>query len=68
VNENSLKRLNGYLEHLQKPGLHSVQPLKLTFYVRDTKDNSDVQPDILTSGTLCIHVTYDNSYGVFLDM
>ncbi|XP_054638902.1 T-cell activation inhibitor, mitochondrial isoform X2 [Dunckerocampus dactyliophorus] len=50
VNENSLKRLNGYLESLQKPGSRSVQPMKLTFYVRDTKDSSDVQQDLLTSG------------------
>uniref|UniRef100_A0A3Q4AUT2 T cell activation inhibitor, mitochondrial n=1 Tax=Mola mola TaxID=94237 RepID=A0A3Q4AUT2_MOLML len=40
VNENSLKRLNGYLENLQKPGSRSVQPMKLTFYVRDTKFRS----------------------------
>ncbi|XP_075320860.1 T-cell activation inhibitor, mitochondrial isoform X2 [Odontesthes bonariensis] len=57
VNENSLKRLNGYLENLQKPGLHSVQPLKLSFYVRDTKDNSDVQPDILSSGFRSVSFT-----------
>nr|XP_057909011.1 T-cell activation inhibitor, mitochondrial isoform X2 [Doryrhamphus excisus] len=50
VNENSLKRLNGYLENLQKPGSCSVQPMKLTFYVRDTKDSSDVQQDLPTSG------------------
>ncbi|XP_067367145.1 T-cell activation inhibitor, mitochondrial [Channa argus] len=50
VNENSLKRLNGYLENLQKPGSRSVQPMKLTFYVRDTKDNNDMQPDLLNSG------------------
>ncbi|XP_061631397.1 T-cell activation inhibitor, mitochondrial isoform X1 [Phyllopteryx taeniolatus] len=50
VNENSLKRLNGYLENLQKTGSRSVQPMKLTFYVRDTKDSSDVQQDLLTSG------------------
>uniref|UniRef100_A0A3B3ZMV2 Uncharacterized protein n=1 Tax=Periophthalmus magnuspinnatus TaxID=409849 RepID=A0A3B3ZMV2_9GOBI len=37
VNENSLKRLNGYLETLQRPGVRSVQPMKLTFYIRDTK-------------------------------
>uniref|UniRef100_A0A3Q4G3T8 T cell activation inhibitor, mitochondrial n=1 Tax=Neolamprologus brichardi TaxID=32507 RepID=A0A3Q4G3T8_NEOBR len=36
VNENSLKRLNGYLENLQKPGSRSVQPMKLTFYIRNT--------------------------------
>lgn len=56
VNENSLKRLNGYLDNLQKPGSRSVQPMRLTFYVRDTKESSDVQPDLLASGTasLCI--------------
>lgn len=42
--------MNGYLENLQKPGRSSVQPLKLTFYMRDTKDSSDVQPDLLSSG------------------
>uniref|UniRef100_A0A8C4WYM0 T cell activation inhibitor, mitochondrial n=1 Tax=Eptatretus burgeri TaxID=7764 RepID=A0A8C4WYM0_EPTBU len=35
VNENSLKRLNGYLENLQKGG--SVQPLQVTFYVREDR-------------------------------
>uniref|UniRef100_UPI00358F0BD3 T-cell activation inhibitor, mitochondrial-like isoform X2 n=1 Tax=Myxine glutinosa TaxID=7769 RepID=UPI00358F0BD3 len=35
VNENSLKRLNGYLENLQKGGL--VQPLQVTFYVREER-------------------------------
>lgn len=43
VNENSLQKLNGYLERLNKFGGYSIQPVKLTFYVRDTKDNSDVQ-------------------------
>lgn len=57
VNENSLKRLNGYLDNLQKPGSCSVQPLKLTFYVRDTKDSSDVQPDLLTSGFRSVSFT-----------
>ncbi|XP_039592615.1 T-cell activation inhibitor, mitochondrial isoform X1 [Polypterus senegalus] len=38
VNENSLKRLNGYLESLQKPGRRSLKPLPLTFYVRDAAD------------------------------
>ncbi|XP_077454916.1 T-cell activation inhibitor, mitochondrial isoform X3 [Stigmatopora argus] len=51
VNENSLKRLNGYLENLQKPGSRSVQPIKLTFYVRETKDSSDPQQALLTSAT-----------------
>ncbi|XP_069586135.1 T-cell activation inhibitor, mitochondrial isoform X1 [Ranitomeya imitator] len=36
VNENSLKRLNGYLENIQKPGLRSHKPAQLTFYVRET--------------------------------
>ncbi|XP_013882426.1 T-cell activation inhibitor, mitochondrial isoform X3 [Austrofundulus limnaeus] len=49
VNENSLQRLNGYLENLQRPGSKSVRPMTLTFFVRETKDNSDVQPDALTS-------------------
>ena len=56
MNENSLKRLNGYLDNLQKPGPRSVQPMKLTFYVRDTKDSSDVQPDLFTSGTVSINI------------
>uniref|UniRef100_A0A3Q3GMJ8 DUF4460 domain-containing protein n=1 Tax=Labrus bergylta TaxID=56723 RepID=A0A3Q3GMJ8_9LABR len=47
VNENSLKRLNGYLDNLQKPGSRSLQPMKLTFYVRDTGDSKDEQPDLL---------------------
>ncbi|KAM4689474.1 T-cell activation inhibitor, mitochondrial [Discoglossus pictus] len=40
VNENSLKRLNGYLENIQKPGVRSHKPAKLTFYVRETEQNS----------------------------
>lgn len=56
MNENSLKRLNGYLENLQKPGSTSVQPMKLTFYVRDT---SEVQPTLLTSGTVSINIAPD---------
>ncbi|XP_029308050.1 T-cell activation inhibitor, mitochondrial isoform X3 [Cottoperca gobio] len=57
VNENSLKRLNGYLDHLQKPGSLSVQPMKLIFYVRDPKDSSDVQPDLLASGFRSVNFT-----------
>ncbi|KAM5158370.1 T-cell activation inhibitor, mitochondrial [Mantella aurantiaca] len=45
VNENSLKRLNGYLENLQKPGLHSHKPAQLTFYVRETEQNSENNPE-----------------------
>ncbi|XP_066539052.1 T-cell activation inhibitor, mitochondrial isoform X2 [Hoplias malabaricus] len=37
VNENSLKRLNGYLENIQKPGVRTLKPTKLSFYVRDAK-------------------------------
>ncbi|KAF7247863.1 T-cell activation inhibitor, mitochondrial [Varanus komodoensis] len=44
INENSLKRLNGYLENLQKPGFRSFKPTRLTFYVREKEQNpSDVQ-------------------------
>ncbi|XP_078028138.1 T-cell activation inhibitor, mitochondrial isoform X3 [Epinephelus lanceolatus] len=57
VNENSLKRLNGYLDNLQKPGSRSLQPMKLTFYVRDTKDSSDVGPDLLVSGFRSVSFT-----------
>ncbi|XP_054477767.1 T-cell activation inhibitor, mitochondrial [Anoplopoma fimbria] len=57
VNENSLKRLNGYLDNLQKPGSRSAQPMKLTFYVRDTKDSSDVQQDLLASGFRSVSFT-----------
>ncbi|XP_053323639.1 T-cell activation inhibitor, mitochondrial isoform X2 [Spea bombifrons] len=39
VNENSLKRLNGYLESLQKPGVRYHKPAQLTFYVRETEQN-----------------------------
>ncbi|KAM4567640.1 T-cell activation inhibitor, mitochondrial isoform 2-T2 [Fundulus diaphanus] len=54
VNENSLKRLNGYLEHLQKPGSNSVLPMELTFYVRDTKENNQKQPGF-RSVTFILH-------------
>ncbi|XP_072350533.1 T-cell activation inhibitor, mitochondrial-like isoform X1 [Scyliorhinus torazame] len=39
VNENSLKRLNSYLECLQRPGQKSLQPTQLTFYIRDTSND-----------------------------
>ncbi|XP_029359544.1 T-cell activation inhibitor, mitochondrial isoform X3 [Echeneis naucrates] len=57
VNENSLKRLNGYLENLQMPGFSSLKPMELTFYVRDTKDSGDLQPDLLTSGFRSVSFT-----------
>lgn len=60
VNENSLKRLNGYLESLQRPGARSVQPMKLTFYVRDTKDGRDEQ-DLLASGFRSVSFTLHSS-------
>ncbi|XP_008587548.1 PREDICTED: T-cell activation inhibitor, mitochondrial [Galeopterus variegatus] len=40
VNENSLKRLSAYLENLQKPGFKSLKPTQLTFYIRETDQNS----------------------------
>ncbi|KAJ8354200.1 hypothetical protein SKAU_G00217670 [Synaphobranchus kaupii] len=54
VNENSLKRLNGYLENLQKPGVRSLKPTKLTFYVRETTERKD---DILSSGFRSVSFT-----------
>lgn len=57
VNENSLKRLNGYLENLQKPGSRSVQPMKLTFYMRNTKYSSKVQPELISSGFRSVSFT-----------
>ncbi|XP_047213303.1 T-cell activation inhibitor, mitochondrial isoform X3 [Girardinichthys multiradiatus] len=50
VNENSLKRLNGYLENLQKPGSNLARSTELTFFVRDTKENSEKKAGILHSG------------------
>uniref|UniRef100_A0A3Q2E9T9 T cell activation inhibitor, mitochondrial n=1 Tax=Cyprinodon variegatus TaxID=28743 RepID=A0A3Q2E9T9_CYPVA len=52
VNENSLKRLNGYLENLQKPGSKVVRPVKLTFYVRDTKEFRSVTFMLQTNDVL----------------
>ncbi|KAG7268704.1 hypothetical protein CRUP_021387 [Coryphaenoides rupestris] len=57
VNENSLKRLNGYLENLQKPGRQSTPPTQLTFYVRETQDNGDRQPDVLPPGFRAVSFT-----------
>ncbi|XP_043922582.1 T-cell activation inhibitor, mitochondrial isoform X2 [Protopterus annectens] len=39
INENSLKRLNGYLESLQKPNIRNPKPTQLTFYVRQTDES-----------------------------
>lgn len=52
VNENSLKRLNGYLESLQKPGFRTVKPTKLTFYLRDIREKTKDNNNILHSGKL----------------
>lgn len=57
VNENSLKRLNGYLEHLQKPGGRSVKPTQLTFYMRDTKDHLDDRQHVLPTGFRSVSFT-----------
>ncbi|XP_064201519.1 T-cell activation inhibitor, mitochondrial isoform X1 [Anguilla rostrata] len=54
VNENSLKRLNGYLENLQKPGFRTLKPTKLTFYVRETTERKD---EILSSGFRSVSFT-----------
>lgn len=58
VNENSLKRLNGYLESLQKPGFRSVKPTKLTFYLRDIKGSIESSDGMLRSGKLIHSVNY----------
>ncbi|XP_067305303.1 T-cell activation inhibitor, mitochondrial isoform X2 [Pseudorasbora parva] len=49
VNENSLQRLNGYLENLQKPAARSPKPTNLTFYVRDTKERTDSSDTLIAS-------------------
>lgn len=59
VNENSLKRLNGYLENLQKPGFRSFKPTQLTFYVREREPNSsNVQESFSASGTFISYRMY----------
>ncbi|XP_004077764.1 T-cell activation inhibitor, mitochondrial [Oryzias latipes] len=57
VNENSLKRLNGYLESLQKSGSRHIEPTRLTFYMRDTKDSSNTQAEPLSSGFRTVSFT-----------
>ncbi|RVE62232.1 hypothetical protein OJAV_G00154970 [Oryzias javanicus] len=59
VNENSLKRLNGYLETLQKSGSRHIEPTKLTFYMRDTKDSSSTQTE--SSGFRAVSFTLRTS-------
>ncbi|XP_026888266.2 T-cell activation inhibitor, mitochondrial isoform X1 [Electrophorus electricus] len=57
VNENSLKRLNAYLESLQKPGMRSLKPTMLTFYVRDTKEKIESECDLLPTGFRSVTLT-----------
>ncbi|CAI5788378.1 Uncharacterized protein PODLI_1B027604 [Podarcis lilfordi] len=58
INENSLKRLNGYLENLQKPGFRSLKPTRLTFYVREKEQNpSNVQEPFGSSGFRAVSFT-----------
>ncbi|NXO02276.1 TCAIM protein, partial [Rhinopomastus cyanomelas] len=58
VNENSLKRLNGYLENLQKPGFCSFKPTQLTFYVREQEPgSSSVQESFSDSGFRAVSFT-----------
>ncbi|KAH0627299.1 hypothetical protein JD844_002834, partial [Phrynosoma platyrhinos] len=58
INENSLKRLNGYLENLQKPGSRSLKPTQLTFYVREKEQNpSSVQESFGGSGFRAVSFT-----------
>ncbi|KAG8442891.1 hypothetical protein GDO86_011630, partial [Hymenochirus boettgeri] len=60
VNENSLKRLNGYLENLQKPGLKSHKPAQLMFYIRETEKKSvNNQDSNKAQGFRTVHFTLD---------
>lgn len=62
MNENSLKRLNGYLESLQKSGSRHIEPTRLTFYMRDTKDSSNTQAEPLSSGKTVSMVLLKEGY------
>ncbi|XP_026573568.1 T-cell activation inhibitor, mitochondrial isoform X3 [Pseudonaja textilis] len=58
INENSLKRLNGYLENLQKPGFRSFKPTRLTFYVREREQSpSSVQEPFGAAGFRAVSFT-----------
>ncbi|XP_050996326.1 LOW QUALITY PROTEIN: T-cell activation inhibitor, mitochondrial [Acomys russatus] len=63
VNENSLKRLNVYLENLQKPGFKSLKPTQLTFYVREktTQSCSEGQEAVSTAGFRAVRLTLRTS-------
>lgn len=66
VNENSLKRLNGYLENLQKPGFRSFKPTQLTFYVREREPNSsNVQESFSASGAFILCRMYLSVFKFF---
>ncbi|KAG8139247.1 hypothetical protein E2320_002008, partial [Naja naja] len=58
INENSLKRLNGYLENLQKPGFRSFKPTQLTFYIREREQSpSSVQEPFGAAGFRAVSFT-----------
>ncbi|KAG1940139.1 T-cell activation inhibitor, mitochondrial [Pimephales promelas] len=61
VNENSLQKLNGYLENLQKPGARSPKPTNLTFYVRDTKETADTSSRLIASGFRSVSFTLQST-------
>ncbi|XP_060240994.1 T-cell activation inhibitor, mitochondrial isoform X2 [Meriones unguiculatus] len=63
VNENSLKRLSVYLENLQKPGLKSLKPTQLTFYIREkTAQNCpEGQESVSASGFRAVRFTLRTS-------
>uniref|UniRef100_A0A8D0KPT1 DUF4460 domain-containing protein n=1 Tax=Strix occidentalis caurina TaxID=311401 RepID=A0A8D0KPT1_STROC len=65
VNENSLKRLNGYLENLQKPGFRSFKPTQLTFYVREREPNSSNVQESFSSSVMGRSFTQCASVTVF---
>uniref|UniRef100_F6TL37 T cell activation inhibitor, mitochondrial n=1 Tax=Ornithorhynchus anatinus TaxID=9258 RepID=F6TL37_ORNAN len=61
VNENSLKKLSVYLESIQKPGIKSLKPTQLTFYVRETEQNSsESQESFSISGFRAVSFTLHN--------
>ncbi|XP_072427079.1 T-cell activation inhibitor, mitochondrial isoform X4 [Chiloscyllium punctatum] len=61
VNENSLKQLNSYLECMQRPGRKTLQPTKLTFYIRDTSSDPNApQHHVNTSGFRPVTFTLQN--------
>lgn len=57
VNENSLKRLSVYLENLQKPGFRSLKPTPLTFYVRETEQNSSEGQEPFSTSVYLLNIS-----------